>query len=132
MATGSACPADKSRVMSSSPSNLIAAGVKKETSVNQAPDWGLIIGGLCHVTLAPLFIGCLKAKVKFIKLHHFKLERFNFIVNCNRRMTRCQIAISNCVTSITGMRLSAIYMTHVFFHVWNLATIFQSVSYLYY
>ena len=59
MATGSACPADKSRVMSSSPSNLIAAGVKKETSVNQAPDWGLIIGRLCHVTLPPLlFIGC--------------------------------------------------------------------------
>jgi len=44
MGEGSACPAGKSRVMSSSPSNLIAAGVKKETSVNEAPDWGLIIG----------------------------------------------------------------------------------------
>ena len=41
---GSACTDGESRIQSQAAVNLVSEGVKKETDVNTAPDWGLIIG----------------------------------------------------------------------------------------
>jgi hypothetical protein len=41
---GEGCPEDAARMQSSSQSNLVLYGIKKETDVNEEPDWGLIIG----------------------------------------------------------------------------------------
>ena len=44
MEVGTECSADKTRVQSQAVNNLIAAGVNKSDDINEAPDWGLIIG----------------------------------------------------------------------------------------
>ena len=41
---GTGCPEDESRIQPQSTNNLVSSGVKKNDDVNQAPDWGLIIG----------------------------------------------------------------------------------------
>ena len=44
MEVGTACDEDTTRVQSQAVTNLVSAGVSKSTDLNEAPDWGLIIG----------------------------------------------------------------------------------------
>ena len=48
---GSSCPAGSHRVTNQSPSNLVYFGIEVEEDLNEAPDWGLIIGACAHVFL---------------------------------------------------------------------------------
>ena len=44
MEVGTECDEDTTRVQSQAVTNLVAAGVSKSSDLNEAPDWGLIIG----------------------------------------------------------------------------------------
>ena len=48
---GSSCPAGSHRVTNQSPSNLVYFGIEVEEDLNEAPDWGLIIGACAHILL---------------------------------------------------------------------------------
>lgn len=60
MDLGSSCDADSARVQASSPSSLVYQGVKTEKSINEAPDWGLIIGQYPIVHILPSTYSMLK------------------------------------------------------------------------
>lgn len=53
---GSSCPTDQARVQSASPQNLVQSGIKKNEDVNEAPDWGLIIGLICFFAACVLML----------------------------------------------------------------------------
>ena len=44
MDVGGSCPANEHRIQPSSPNSLVYFGVRPEREINEAPDWGLIIG----------------------------------------------------------------------------------------
>ena len=49
---GTACDTDSTRVQSQATNNLVGAGVSKNGDINEAPDWGLIIGNLVMLLLS--------------------------------------------------------------------------------
>lgn len=56
MDAGSSCDPDASRIMPSSSNNLVYQGVKVESNINEAPDWGLIIGLLSFLAACILML----------------------------------------------------------------------------
>ena len=55
MEVGTACDEDTTRVQSQAVTNLVSAGVSKSTDLNEAPDWGLIIGQYKSITMVKIY-----------------------------------------------------------------------------
>ena len=56
MELGSACSTDQGRIQPASDTNLVYQGVKTEKDINEAPDWGLIIGLLAFLAMCILML----------------------------------------------------------------------------